>query len=96
MIKRYLKGLAILLVSAAVIMSIIMGIYLLIANDDKYTWEPPNEKSYNKTLKVVGDIDFAPISFIDENGNAAGYDVELLYELGSKLRMNIEDRKSVV
>ncbi|MBQ3015428.1 MAG: transporter substrate-binding domain-containing protein [Clostridia bacterium] len=90
MIKRYFKGLAILLVSATIIMSIIMSIYLLVANNDKYTWVPPNETSYNKTLKVVGDVDFAPISFIDENGNAAGYDVELLYELGKKLRMNIE------
>ncbi len=90
MIKRYFKGLAILLVVAAIIMSIIMGIYLLIVNNDKYTWEPPKETSYNKTLKVVGDIDFAPISFIDENGNAAGYDVELLYELCKKLKMNID------
>lgn len=44
---------------------------------------------YEQTLVVAADIDFDPYSFLDENGNPAGYDVELVRMLARELGMNV-------
>lgn len=56
----------------------------------KYSWTVPEQGKYETTLRVVADIDYEPISFVDDNGNAAGHDVELVYAIGERLGVNIE------
>ena len=48
------------------------------------------ENKFTKTLHVVTDIDRAPYSYIDENGNFAGYDVEMINEIANRLQMNLD------
>lgn len=59
-------------------------------NDKSYDWVAPKQGEFDKTLKVVADMDYEPISFVDENGKPAGYDVELMYIIGEKLGYNVE------
>ena len=58
--------------------------------DSTYHWRPPEQEEYDRTLRVVSDADYTPISFLDEDGNPAGHDVELIYEVGEQLGANIE------
>jgi len=53
-------------------------------------WQPPEQGKYADTLKVAASRDFEPMSFVDEEGNPAGYDVELIYAIGEKLGKNVE------
>ena len=55
-----------------------------------YRWSPPKQGEYDRTIRVVSDIDYEPISFRDKNGNPAGHNVELIYEIGELLGANIE------
>ena len=48
------------------------------------------ENKYTKTLHVVTDVDYQPYSYIDENGNAQGFDVELINEIANRLQMNLD------
>ena len=53
--------------------------------------------NFDKTLYVVTDNDYAPYSYVDENGNYQGYDVEMMNEIANRLQMNLDlsllDRK---
>ena len=49
----------------------------------------PNN-NYEKTITVVADIEFDPFSFINENGEPSGYDVELMYAIANKIQFNID------
>ena len=44
---------------------------------------------YQDTLSVVADIDYQPYTFLDQNGNYTGHDVELVNELANRLEMNL-------
>lgn len=55
-----------------------------------YRWKPPEQGHYERTIRVVSGADYLPISFLDKNGNPAGHDVELIYEIGELLGVNIE------
>lgn len=46
--------------------------------------------SYTETLRVVADRDYAPFSYIDETGEYAGLDVELINEIANRLQMNLD------
>ena len=46
--------------------------------------------SYTETLRVVTDRNYEPFSYIDENGEYAGLDVELINEIANRLQMNLE------
>ena len=48
------------------------------------------ENGFNKTLRVVGDIDYAPFSYMGENDEYLGYDVELINEIANRLQMNLD------
>ena len=50
--------------------------------------QPMNK--FKKTLHVVTDIDYAPYSYVDENGNYQGYDVEMMNEIANRLQMNLD------
>ena len=48
------------------------------------------ENKFTKTLHVVTDIDRNPYSYVDEQGNYLGYDVELINEIANRLQMNLD------
>ena len=45
---------------------------------------------YAETLRVVTDRDYEPFSYIDENGEYAGLDVEMINEIANRLQMNLK------
>lgn len=45
---------------------------------------------YNETLHVVTDIDYEPFSFVDDNGDYVGLDVEMITEIANRLHMNLD------
>ncbi|MFV0243282.1 MAG: transporter substrate-binding domain-containing protein [Lacrimispora sphenoides] len=48
------------------------------------------DNSYEKTLRIVGDIDFAPYSSVAANGSYTGYDIECIHEVANRLGVNVE------
>ncbi|MBE6913579.1 MAG: transporter substrate-binding domain-containing protein [Ruminococcaceae bacterium] len=50
------------------------------------------ENSYERTVRVVGMHTYEPYSFIDENGNPAGFEVELFNEIANRAGFNVEVR----
>ncbi len=82
-----------LLFSIPAILSVIFLIlYFYLAGafnpNPKVEIQPKN--TFTKTLHVVTDMDYAPYSYIDENGNYAGFDVELINEIANRLQMNLD------
>ncbi|MBR2519826.1 MAG: response regulator [Selenomonadaceae bacterium] len=75
-----------------ILVALFAGIYLNLSgifNDTpKVEVQPLN--NFNKTLHVVTDIDYAPYSYVDENGNYQGFDVELMNEIANRLGMNLD------
>ncbi len=49
-------------------------------------------KIYPETLIVAADQDYQPYSFYDQDGEASGYDVELIYRLSTLMHKNVEIR----
>ena len=84
--KRFIS--IVMLLNLLLILSIGAGI--LIEHRKQYDWEVPEQKQYETSIRVAADKDYRPFSFIDENGNPAGYDVELIYAIGEYLQINIE------
>ena len=85
------------LVTAAIAVPIILvivftGIYFnlsgIFRDVPKVETQPYN--TFNKTLHVVTDRDYSPYSYVDENGNYQGYDVELINEIANRLQMNLD------
>lgn len=85
------------LVTAAIVLPIILavifaGIYF---NLSGFLREPPKVEvqpmnNFKKTLRVVTDIDYAPYSYVDSDGNYQGYDVEMMNEIANRLQMNLD------
>jgi len=85
------------LVVAAVALPLILviifaGIYFKLSG---FFREPPKvdvqpKNNFKKTLHVVTDIDYAPYSYVDEQGNYQGYDVEMMNEIANRLQMNLD------
>ena len=46
--------------------------------------------TYRDTLHVVTDIDYEPFSYLDDNGEYAGLDVEMINEIANRLEMNLD------
>lgn len=85
------------LVKAAIALPIILaalfaGIYFnlsgIFRDVPKVEVQPKN--GFKKTLHVVTDNDYAPYSYVDENGNYQGYDVEMMNEIANRLQMNLD------
>ena len=85
------------LVKATIVLPIILavifaGIYFnlsgIFRGAPKVETQPINK--YKKTLRVVTDRDYAPYSYVDENGSYQGYDVEMMYEIANRLQMNLD------
>ena len=85
------------LVKAAIALPIILaiifaGIYFNLSGMFR---EPPKveiqpQNNFKKTLHVVTDIDYAPYSYVDEQGKYQGYDVEMMNEIANRLQMNLD------
>ena len=60
------------------------------------TFKPPptvEVQAYNhfdRTLHVVTDMDYAPYSYVDDEGEYLGMDVELINEIANRLQMNLD------
>ncbi|MBQ7723754.1 MAG: response regulator [Selenomonadaceae bacterium] len=85
------------LVTAAIALPIILfvifaGIYFnlsgIFRDVPKVETQPLN--NFKKTLHVVTDNDYAPYSYVDEDGNYQGYDVEMMNEIANRLQMNLD------
>jgi len=85
------------LVKAAIALPIILvlvfaGIYLNLSGTfraaPKVELQPLN--TFDKTLHVVTDNDYAPYSYVDSDGNYQGLDVEMINEIANRLRMNLD------
>lgn len=50
------------------------------------------QNCYERTLRVVGDIDFAPYSSVKEDGSLTGHDIECINEVANRLQVNVEIR----
>lgn len=48
------------------------------------------ENRFARTLVIVGDKDYDPYSFLDEDGQPSGYDIEFAYALANALGYNVE------
>ena len=76
--------------------ALLAGIFVLlyIYLSDPFKAEPKveifPENRFEKTLRVVTDIDYAPYSFADKYGNFSGLDVELINEIANRLQMNLD------
>ena len=46
--------------------------------------------TFDKTLHVVTDVDYAPYSYTDEAENYYGFDVEMMNEIANRLEMNLD------
>ena len=86
-----------ILVTAAVALPIILaimfiGIYFNLSGifRDAPKVEVFPQNNFKKTLHVVTDNDYAPYSYVDENGNYQGYDVEMINEIANRLQMNLD------
>ena len=85
------------LVKAAIALPIVLiiifaGIYFnlsgIFRDVPKVEIQPRN--TFKKTIHVVTDRDYSPYSYVDENGNYQGYDVELINEIANRLQMNLD------
>ena len=45
---------------------------------------------FPRTLRVVGDMDYKPFSYLNEKSVPCGYDIELVIELANRLHCNVE------
>ena len=80
-------------IALLVVLTVIFaGIYLnlsgIFSSVPKVEVQPKN--NFKKTLHVVTDRDYAPYSYVDENGDYQGYDVEMMNEIANRLQMNLD------
>ena len=87
--KNLLAGI-ILLPLISTVLFIVFYFYL----SDAFRTEPKVEiqpkNSFQNTLHVVTDEDYAPYSYIDAAGNFQGLDVEMMNEIANRMQMNLD------
>ncbi|MBR3623395.1 MAG: response regulator [Selenomonadaceae bacterium] len=65
-------------------------LYLSDAFRDSPRVEIVAKNDFDRTIHVVADNDYAPYSYIDDDGNMQGLDVERMNELANRLNMNLD------
>ena len=65
-------------------------IYFIIAINIKPQIKIDAPRKYNETITVYADKDYAPYSYIDEDGKEQGYDIELMYTLAEEMQVNVD------
>lgn len=81
-----------IMIPIAVVAAVFVVSYLYLSNVFKPApkMEVFADNTYAETLHVVTDMNYAPFSYIDENGEYAGLDVELMNEIANRLNMNLD------
>ncbi|MCR4891873.1 MAG: transporter substrate-binding domain-containing protein [Lachnospiraceae bacterium] len=86
------RTLVFIVLTIVAILLIISGTYLY--TSDAFEKEPEMEVTanncYSETIRVVTDKDYYPFSYIDEKGEYAGLDVELINEIANRLEVNLD------
>ncbi|MBQ9616922.1 MAG: transporter substrate-binding domain-containing protein, partial [Oscillibacter sp.] len=80
--------------SALFIIGLAFPVVVFLLSSDAFT-APPEvdvkpENRYERTIRVAADKYYEPFSYIDENGDPQGLDVELIHEVCNRLHLNIE------
>ena len=88
--KKKLMLAIMLLPLVLVLGSIIFYFYLSDAFRTTPKVELQPENKFNKTLHVVTDEDYAPYSYINEDGKFEGLDVEMINEIANRMQMNLD------
>lgn len=80
----------ILLASALIVVVSIYLAYFYVNNhrEPRVRIQPKN--CYAETIKVVTDIDYNPFSYVNAEGEYAGFDVELMNEVANRLEVNLD------
>ena len=83
------------LVLVLVIATTTLGLFLHFAKtrkllDPEVTLQPKN--SFQRTLRVTGDMDYKPFSYFQDSPQPRGYDIELVTELANRMEYNLELR----
>ena len=79
----------------AVFFVIVLAVYILFQlfmdlNRKNYKYKVPEKDPSLRTIKVACEDDLYPYSFKSEDGIYQGFNVELIYEIGKKIGVNIE------
>ena len=82
---------AVMLVLVVVVTTILLSMRLA---DERKRMDPDvtivAENGFSKTLRVVGDKDYKPFSYFNDNSEFRGYDIELVTELANRIECNLE------
>lgn len=85
------KILIIALVIVAVVLLLFgLGNYYYKINKPEVENKP--DKVYDETIVVVTDQAFEPYSYLDSNNNPTGHDIEVIYDIASVLKINVDIR----
>ncbi len=88
------KSKVITAISTLLLLTLLICLAAYVTIFDVFKPEPKVEivakNNFNKTLHVVTDIDYEPYSYVDENGNPSGLDVEMMNEIANRLQMNLD------
>lgn len=74
----------------AVFLTIVIAIMAFTYYENTYIPITSNNTNAEKVLKVVGDIDYVPLAFLDEEGKPTGHDVDLIYRVANEMDMKAE------
>lgn len=74
----------------AVFLITVIAILAFTYYENIYSPVTNSHSNSDKVLKVVGDIDYAPFCFLNEEGNPAGHDVDLIYRVANEIGMKAE------
>ena len=69
-----------------------LGVYFYLSEPFKTppTVEVKALNTFDKTIHVVTDMDYEPYSYIDDEGEYLGMDVEMMNEIANRLQMNLD------
>ncbi len=92
--ERRVPVVPIVLASLAGITVIGMTMFYLVANGNLILRHNENKLKphnvYPHSFTVVADENYAPFSYLDEDGNPTGYDIAMIYELADRFKYNVE------
>ena len=88
--KRNVMTFAALLSLVVILASLIIYINFSGVSKSNPKVEIQAENKFSRTLHVVTDRDYLPYSYIDENGNYSGLDVEMMNEIANRIQMNLD------
>lgn len=86
------KKIALVLALSITVVLILFPIFFSLVNMGVFASAPSVKifplNKFDKTLNVVGDVNFAPHSFV-QNDRISGFDVEVFYEVANRIQRNV-------